>query len=153
MQLLSAHIVIDFGAPCLFLERNPDNMGGQHFNFLNGHLVSLSNDPGAGPLSAGHGGLTGYGSPPPEGTPYGAPPNSTGYRNTTGYDGAKQMPLELTPPFAVYGAINAYWQNEQGGFEGKYGRPICDEQSLPDGGRCSIFEGGHIHSYNETCQG
>jgi hypothetical protein len=24
----------------------------------------------------------------------------------------------------------------------------CDEQNLPDGGRCSIFEGGHIHMYN-----
>ena len=56
-------------------------------------------------------------------------------------------PIELTPPFAVYGGICGFW-DAAGGLESTYGRPICDEQGLPDGSRCSIFEGGHIHWYN-----
>jgi len=56
-------------------------------------------------------------------------------------------PLELTPPFAVYGIIFRFWR-DAGSSTSKYGRPLCDEQALPDGGRCGIFEGGHIHIIN-----
>jgi len=61
-------------------------------------------------------------------------------------------PIELTPPFAVYGGIYKFW-DAAGGLESTYGRPICDEQGLPDGSRCSIFEGGHIHWYNGEAKG
>ena len=49
-----------------------------------------------------------------------------------------------TPPSAVYGKIFALWQLA-GGVKSGWGRPLADEQDLPDGGRCSVFEGGHIH--------
>jgi hypothetical protein len=57
------------------------------------------------------------------------------------------IPWELIPPFAVYDTIFEYFRR-QGGLDGRFGRPLCDEQDLGDGGRCSIFEGGHIHLYN-----
>jgi uncharacterized protein with LGFP repeats len=57
------------------------------------------------------------------------------------------MPLALVEPFAVYGVVCQVWE-KAGGLEGALGRPLCDEQDLPDGGRCSVFEGGHIHMYN-----
>jgi hypothetical protein len=60
-------------------------------------------------------------------------------------------PLELTPPFAVYGGPYSFW-SDQGGSKSKFGRPICDQQALADGGRCNIFEGGHIHFYNGSSQ-
>jgi hypothetical protein len=60
-------------------------------------------------------------------------------------------PLELTPPFALYGPACKFW-TDQDADNSKYGRPICDQQFLPDGGRCNIFEGGHIHVYNEIAQ-
>jgi len=56
---------------------------------------------------------------------------------------APNTPIELTPPFAVYGGIYRYWEGV-GSLGLTYGRPICDKQRLPDGSRCSIFEGGHI---------
>lgn len=55
--------------------------------------------------------------------------------------------LALAEPFAVYGAILRLWEKE-GGIKSKYGGPLCDERDLPDGGRCSVFEGGHIHCHN-----
>ena len=61
--------------------------------------------------------------------------------------GPSNMPSELTPPYAVYGDIFHFWNNA-GEFTSTYGRAICDEQSTIDGGRCSIFEGGHIHWLN-----
>lgn len=86
--------------------------------------MTLSDDPNIG-----------YGLAQPYGVPY-SPPRA----------------LELTAPFAVYGTIYQYWW-EQGGWLSLYKRQICDEQSLPDGGRCSIFEGGHIHLYNGKASG
>jgi len=49
---------------------------------------------------------------------------------------------------AVYGAIYDVWT----GVEGGWGRPLADEQDLEDGGRCSIFEGGHIHRYGDDAR-
>ncbi|KAF9523845.1 hypothetical protein CPB83DRAFT_798747 [Crepidotus variabilis] len=54
---------------------------------------------------------------------------------------------DLIPPFAVTGGIFALFERE-GGVGGTLGRPLCDEQDLGDGGRCQIFEGGHVHMYN-----
>jgi uncharacterized protein with LGFP repeats len=48
--------------------------------------------------------------------------------------------------FAVYGPIRKYWTGVRGG----WGRPMTDEQDLQDGGRCQVFEGGHIHRYGDT---
>jgi len=70
----------------------------------------------------------------------------------SGSKGPNTTPIELIPPFAVYGTICEFYKKE-GGIEGKYGRPLADEQDLGDGGRCSIFEGGHIHMYRGVAQG
>ena len=59
-------------------------------------------------------------------------------------DGILVSIADDTPPFVVYGKIYAKWI-ELGGLTGEYGRPLCDERDLPDGGRCTAFEGGHIH--------
>jgi hypothetical protein len=47
--------------------------------------------------------------------------------------------------FGVYGPICSYWTGVAGG----WGRPLTDEQDLQDGGRCVVFEGGHIHRYGD----
>ncbi|KDQ06245.1 hypothetical protein BOTBODRAFT_39718 [Botryobasidium botryosum FD-172 SS1] len=60
-------------------------------------------------------------------------------------------PNSSIPPVVVYGLIHSVWERE-GGADGKFGRPLTDEQDLPDGGRCSIFEGGHIHKYQDQAQ-
>lgn len=52
--------------------------------------------------------------------------------------------LVYSEPFAVYGTILRFWE-KKGGINSKFGRPICDERDLPGGGRCGVFEGGHIH--------
>lgn len=104
------------GPPCSLLHNN--EQGGQRYHFLNGHLVSLSNEP---PFLSN--------------------------KSAMAYD----KPLALVEPFAVYGEIHTVW-DKAGCHRSKYGRPICDEQDLPDGGRCSIFEGGHIHLYNGQAQ-
>jgi len=41
---------------------------------------------------------------------------------------------------------------ELGGLTGEYGRPLCDERDLPDGGRCTAFEGGHIHKNGDKIE-
>jgi hypothetical protein len=94
---------------------------GQYFGFDDGRLISLSKTPTPDYRTPG-----GYGA----------------------YDQNPSLPLELTSPFAVYGAIFKFWKDEKEGTKGPYGRPICDEQALADGGRCTIFEGGHIHCYD-----
>lgn len=56
-----------------------------------------------------------------------------------------------TPPCVVYGPIYDLW-NGLGNVESGWGRPIADVQYLDDGSCCSVFEGGHIHSYGETAK-
>jgi len=116
------HVLQALGVP-VQMNTNGEKVG-QYMWFSEGFLVALSDDP-----------RLGYGLAPGYGIPY-SPPKV----------------LELTPPFAVYGAIYEFWLS-QGGWDSLYGRPICDEQSLPDGGRCSIFEGGHIHLYGGQARG
>lgn len=95
---------------------------GQYFHFLAGLLVSLDN------TEAPQGGRQAY-----------IPPARS------------DLPFELTQPFAIYGPIYEFFRKEKG-LEGRLGRPLCDEQDLGDGGRCQIFEGGHVHMYNGIAQ-
>jgi uncharacterized protein with LGFP repeats len=118
------------------LKDNPARKGGQNFSTWAGYLVSLSNEPSTSIQSTG-----GY-SQGSAGSSYGR--NAL---NAALGGNSQQMPLVLVEPFAVYGAMYKAWNNE-GDFEGKLGRPLCDEQDLADGGRCMIFEGGHIHINN-----
>lgn len=132
-------------------------------------LPSYNNHPGS-PNAFGGGYLQGspnigYGRPPP--SPYGAPLGPYGSNPSTpgsplppyggspaspGFAAAKrEKPLALIEPFYVLNPINTVWE-QAGAHNSKYGRPLCDEQDLPDGGRCSIFEGGHIHAYNGEAQ-
>ena len=66
-------------------------------------------------------------------------------------DGMLVSIADNTPPSAVYGKIYAKCI-ELGGFRGGDGRPLCDERDLPDGGRCTVFEGGHIHKNGDNIE-
>jgi len=126
------------------LHDNP-NKPGQHFPFFGGLLVSLDNNPGPTPTQPAQPSMgRGLSYPPPQGPS----PTFPAWDQPT----ATSTPLELIPPFALYGVIYDFHKKE-GGLAGKYGRPLCDEQDLGDGGRCSIFEGGHIHMYNGVARG
>ncbi|KAF8899634.1 hypothetical protein CPB84DRAFT_1815643 [Gymnopilus junonius] len=125
------------GEPWNRLHDNP-NKPGQNFHFMSGLLVSLNNAESSQSPGGSH-------------RPYS--PQAGGYLGASqqGMGGLQvaqnDLPFELTQPFAVYGPIYEFFRREQG-LEGKFGRPLCDEQDLGDGGRCQIFEGGHIHMYN-----
>jgi hypothetical protein len=47
-------------------------------------------------------------------------------------------------PYVILGDIRTFWRR-LGSVNSGWGRPLADEQGLPDGGRCSVMEGGHIH--------
>lgn len=156
------------GTPWHRLKENGKKPG-QHFHFLGGYLISLDSNPEPPPMQvAQHSfpppsdpSLPGY-LPPGARSPYGSPPVQSGppmYQLPqqspsfpSGSKGPNTIPIELIPPFAVYGTISEFYVKE-GGVDGKYGRPLADEQDLGDGGRCSIFEGGHIHMYRGVAQG
>lgn len=148
------------GPPWQRLNDNPKKPG-QYFSFMSGYLISLDSNPEPPPMQvAQHSfppptnpALPGY-LPPGAKSPYGSPPVQSGPpmyqlpQQSPSFPGGSKRPnttpIELIPPFAVYGTICEFYKKERG-IEGKYGRPLADEQDLGDGGRCSIFEGGHIH--------
>ncbi|KDR68347.1 hypothetical protein GALMADRAFT_104893 [Galerina marginata CBS 339.88] len=155
------------GEPWHRLGDNP-NKPGQYFHFMSGLLVSLDNNPNPAPMqisqqpmnSPQYGGPPGspqmtqtYGNQGPPGAPSGGPPMyELPNMAHQGQQDSKSPPLETIPPFALYRTIYDFFRSE-GDLGGKYGRPLCDEQDLGDGGRCSIFEGGHIHMYNGVARG
>jgi len=55
-------------------------------------------------------------------------------------------------PYVIYGTIWTLWKR-LGNVDSGWGRPLADEQSLQDGGRCSIMEGGHIHFHGNIARG
>ena len=55
-------------------------------------------------------------------------------------------------PYVMYGEIWELWKS-LGWVDSGWGRPLTDEQTLEDGGRCQVMEGGHIHSYAGIAKG
>ena len=55
-------------------------------------------------------------------------------------------------PYVMYGEIWELWKS-MGGVDSGWGRPLTDEQTLEDGGRCQVMEGGHIHCYVGIAKG
>jgi len=55
------------------------------------------------------------------------------------------------PVVALWGKIKDV-HGQVGGVESGFGRPLTDVVDLSDGGRCAIFEGGHIHEYGQKAE-
>jgi hypothetical protein len=55
-------------------------------------------------------------------------------------------------PYVMYGEIWELWKR-MGWVDSGWGRPLTDEQTLEDGGRCQVMEGGHIHCYAGIAKG
>jgi hypothetical protein len=68
---------------------------------------------------------------------------------TYGFDEGKLISIGNNPPCVIYGKIHSLWVS-LGGVNSGFGRPLADIQDLPDGGRCSVLEGGHIHGYGDA---
>lgn len=87
---------------------------------------------------------------------FGAPVGDLDVSSTTGggvfkfeegglyqFDNTRRIPI-----VAIWGRIKGK-HDEVGGTDSGYGRPLTDVVDLSDGGRCAIFEGGHIHEYGD----
>lgn len=90
-----------------------------------------------------------HGPPPsshrrPTTAPVSSPSSSSLIRAQSYSSTGSLKDLVYSEPFVVYGTILRFWE-KKGGINSKFGRPICDERDLPGGGRCGVFEGGHIH--------
>jgi hypothetical protein len=62
------------------------------------------------------------------------------------FDNTRRIPI-----VALWGRIKDK-QSQLGGVDSGFGRPLTDVVDLSDGGRCAIFEGGHIHEYGNDAK-
>jgi len=60
----------------------------------------------------------------------------------TSYDHTRRYPI-----VCIYGPIWSFYEQVGEIAQSVFGRPLSDVRDLPDGSRCAVFEGGHIHQW------
>jgi hypothetical protein len=56
------------------------------------------------------------------------------------------------PIVCVYGPIFKFYDMLGGAANSALGRPLSDVRDLPDGSRCAVFEGGHLHQWADKVE-